>query len=411
MSVVAAGRAAGASTDTGFGSGDEHGSGARLPRRAQIDDPTSWDHFESGRIDRQVGCFDRGPHLDVGLEPELADCGWSDFRDKGNLPVDVDTDAITKQVCPADTPVPHVAWASIWSASVQADGARLNCDADLAADSLSGGDASTRVELDGVVVPGSSEKVQTDKVRDIAGPWLRADRSHWTFLRDVTAFQDDETVCERDGVEQLVGDEHSGPRERRQLSMEIAAELSSGSDVECGEGLIEKEEARLDDEGACERNPLLFAAREVARSCVPAIAKPDPLEPFLGATAGFATWHVSAAEPERDVLEHAQMGKEQVVLKDDPDRTTLRNHVAAGRRFVDDVAVDDDLTLVKSDETCDSTQQGGFARTIGSEDRDRLVVGGAEPRIELQVAELELDRGVNAHEARRTSGRAARPAR
>jgi len=92
------------------------------------------------------------------------------------------------------------------------------------------------VELDGVVVAGAAKEVDPHEVGDVRQRG-RADTSATkAFLRDPTILQDNDSVGERDSVEELVGDEDAAARERSEVNAKFTAEFGSGADVERASG-------------------------------------------------------------------------------------------------------------------------------------------------------------------------------
>ena len=113
-----------------------------------------------------------------------------------------------------------------------------------------------------------------------------------------------------------------------QLELHLLAQLQ----VERAERLVEQQDARAVDQRAGERDPLLLAARELARLAPVEPGEADELEDFEHALPQLAAAHALAAQPEGDVLEDRQVREERVALED-------RVDVALVRRQPGDVAV------------------------------------------------------------------------
>src|SRR6185437_16701618 len=94
--------------------------------------------------------------------------------------------------------------------------------------------------------------------------------------------------------------------DRLQLELHLLAEL----EVEGAERLVEEQHARVVDERARERDPLLLAARELPRLAPAEPGEPDLLEDGARAALEISAAHTAAAEAERDVLEDGQVREE-----------------------------------------------------------------------------------------------------
>ena len=76
--------------------------------------------------------------------------------------------------------------------------------------------------------------------------------------------EDHESIGERHGVEQFMGDENPRAAEGPQKRTEVAPQLGSYRVVECGKRLIELEHSWSDRQGAGECDTLLLPAGEFA---------------------------------------------------------------------------------------------------------------------------------------------------
>ncbi len=123
----------------------------------------------------------------------------------------------------------------------------------------------------------------------------------------------------------------------------------------------------------------------------------DALEPFLRATIGLASARAPRPQPERDVLQCAQVREERVILEHVPDRSALGGDPLARRRVVEHLAVDDDAPGVECEQAGDHPQHRRLAGTVGTEEHDRLAGLGVEPDVEGEHAEPDADTGLEAH--------------
>ena len=144
--------------------------------------------------------------------------------------------------------------------------------------------------------------------------------------------------------------------------------------VEVREGLVEEENARLDDHRAGERDALLLAARELAGVALPEVAELHRLEDPGDALGHLALRDAPHLEPEREVLPHRHVGEEGVVLEHHADVPLLRWQPH------DVVVVEEDVARARLLESRDAPQGGGLAAARRAEEGDELVV----PDLELE---------------------------
>ena len=152
-------------------------------------------------------------------------------------------------------------------------------------------------------------------------------------LHDGAVLEDDEAIGERRGVERVVRDEQSHARERRELAAQLAPHRAASRLVERGERLVEEQEPRA-------RSPAHGRARRAAPGRPTARAASRRRAPRgrlvrarrAPGRVGRARPVPAAAQPERDVLEHAEVREQQVVLEHDADRAPLGRDEHVGRR-------------------------------------------------------------------------------
>ncbi len=105
----------------------------------------------------------------------------------------------------------------------------------------------------------AAEQVRPDQVGDVARPGGPRHLTYGAGLCDPTALQHDQAIRQRDRVEQFVRHEHPRTGERREMGPQVASQFRAGTDVECGQWLVEQEQAGLRDEGTGQRHPLLLS--------------------------------------------------------------------------------------------------------------------------------------------------------
>ena len=187
-----------------------------------------------------------------------------------------------------------------------------------------------------------------------------------------------------------MSDEDANAAEIRKLARELAPDLCANRHVECGEGLIEKQEPRLRDQRSQQRDALRLAARQLARQDTGLIAQSRPGERLAGDT------RCIALEPERDVLQHRHVREQRVVLEDEPDAALLRRDMPPARRIVEDVTVQR-YTSFYGEEARKGAEKRCLACAVGSEHRDRFLCVDRELDVEREAVPRDLDCCVEAH--------------
>ena len=129
--------------------------------------------------------------------------------------------------------------------------------------------------------------------------------------------------------------------------------------VERTERLVEQQDARLDGQRARERDALALAAGQLAGIAIGQPVQLNEIEQLLHARAdlrlGLADLARLHAQAECDVLEHAHMAEQSVMLKHEADIAL------AGTARQSILTVELDFTGVRPIQAGDDAQQGGFA--------------------------------------------------
>ena len=101
----------------------------------------------------------------------------------------------------------------------------------------------------------------------------------------------------------------------------------------------------------------------------------------------------AGARGEGDIVEHAHVRKEPIVLEHEPDGALRRLEELAGSRVVDHLAVEQDLTARYRHQSGHRVEQGGLAGAVRPEDPEHLAGGRCEvdPQRELATDHLDVD--------------------
>ena len=182
----------------------------------------------------------------------------------------------------------------------------------------------------------------------------------------------------------VVRDIDERPAEVALEPLQLCAHLEAEQGVECGQGLVEQERARVPDERAPERDPLTLAARQLRRLALEQVLDMELGRCLADSPRDLGLRHLRLPEGERQVVVDRLVGVKSEVLEHDRDVPVPRIDVR------DALAVEVDVALVRPLETDDRSQQRGLAGTGGAEDREEL------PVRDLQADSLQRGDGAEA---------------
>ena len=165
-------------------------------------------------------------------------------------------------------------------------------------------------------------------------------------LRDASLLEDDDPIRERCRLEGIVGHHQPHAAERCQVLAESPPQLEPSRRVDGGERFVEEQHARLGDQDTRECCPLRLATAERGGPTRCVRRQIHAREPFARLCVGGGSVDAPRAQPECDVVEHAQVRKEPVVLEDESNATRLRCQARVRRRVVEHRAVDLDVSVL-----------------------------------------------------------------
>jgi DtxR family Mn-dependent transcriptional regulator len=215
-------------------------------------------------------------------------------------------------------------------------------------------------------------------------------------LEHAAGAHDRDSVGEAERLLLIVGNEDRSSVRFPQDRPDLAAHPHPQGGVEIRERLIEKNEGGLGGERACERHPLLLAARQLMWEPPGLGPQPDQVEhlshPHLATGA--------VAHAVSDVLFDRQVREQGVVLEDDADPTPLGRDEVTGRRHRR--AVEHDAPGVGPFEAGHEPQRRRLAATTGAEQREHLAFHDREVDLvdgaydsEVLGKPLQLDDGAH----------------
>ena len=151
--------------------------------------------------------------------------------------------------------------------------------------------------------------------------------------------------------------------------------------IEAAGRFVGEQQGRLQDEGACQRDPLLFAAAEILRIVREPFAESHPLQQLTCCLDRVPALRHAPAELERQqhVLQRRQVRQQLERLEHESEslRAQRRASVLVERKQV--VAEEADRASRGNVEPREQSQQGRLARARSADDRNRLA--GAMTRL------------------------------
>ncbi len=142
---------------------------------------------------------------------------------------------------------------------------------------------------------------------------------------------------------------------------ELVAHLDPQLQVQVGERLVEHQDLWFEHQRAGDRNPLLLPARELRRET---LAQPGKLDELKGAVDPFPHLRLGDApqpQAESDVVEHAEMREQRIILEHEPDIAAVR------RPVVEAFAAQPDRAFAQALEAGDAAQGRRLAAAARSQ--------------------------------------------
>src|ERR1700682_3668291 len=108
--------------------------------------------------------------------------------------------------------------------------------------------------------------------------------------------------------------------------------------------------------------------------------------------------YATRAQTKGDVLEHGQVGKQQVILEDHRDWSPLGRNENAVRRFLQHDPVEGNAACVERQESCQAAEQRRLARAVGPEHGDHFAGLDLQVDIEFEGADAQAHPRLEAHD-------------
>ncbi len=168
---------------------------------------------------------------------------------------------------------------------------------------------------------------------------------------------DHHQVGQGHGLLLAVGDVDEADAELHLQPLQLLAHPDPQERIEGGQGLIQQQDARIGDQGAGQRHPLLLAARELGRLALGVAVHMDQLEQLHRLGSPLGRLDAAHLEAEGDIVDAIQMREQRVALE---------HHGGAAldrRQAVDHLVADHDVASAQLLMAGDHAQGGGLAAT------------------------------------------------
>src|SRR4051812_40777468 len=213
-------------------------------------------------------------------------------------------------------------------------------------------------------------------------------------LLEPPVVHDRDPVAHRHRLDLVVGDVDRRRPDPLLEALDLAARLDAQLGVEVGERLVHEEDLRVADERAAERDALLLAAGQLARTALEQLAELQRAGRAAHALVDLRLRRLAPPEREGEVVVDRHLRVQRVVLEHHRDVALARGDA------VDHPLPDADLALGHGLEAGQHAQRRGLARAGGPDEHEELAVPGGERElahgldgIKALRDPVELDRG------------------
>ena len=189
----------------------------------------------------------------------------------------------------------------------------------------------------------------------------RVQRARRAGLLDPALVQQHDLVGHAHRLGLVVGDVDDGEAQFLLQLTQFAPHVLAQLGVEVGQRLVHQADLGLRDQRAAECDALLLAAGELAGFAVEEICKPEQRRGIAQPFGAFGSRHLAHRQAEADVVGHAQVREEGVVLEHHRDAALRRREVCHVP------VIDQHLALGGRFQAGDDAQCGGFSAARGPE--------------------------------------------
>ena len=239
---------------------------------------------------------------------------------------------------------------------------------------------SENVDFDEIAVgaarlPAGPQVGLPDEVGDEHRRGTVVDLGRRADLVDVAGVHDRDAVAHRQRFLLVVGHVDERDPDLALNALELELHRVAQFEVQRAERFVEKQRARIVDEGPGQCDTLLLAARQLGGPALGEVGQPDDLQQFVDPLADLGLVLLAAPRSVRDVVPHRHVREQRVVLEHGVDVALVRWHP----RDVD--PLEPDRAFGRSLETRDHPQRGRLPAAGRAEQREELARGDGEVRL------------------------------
>lgn len=165
--------------------------------------------------------------------------------------------------------------------------------------------------------------------------------------------------------------------------LEEVDDFASGGGVEVAGGFVGEDDFGFVGECASDGDALSFAAAELCRSVVEALAESDGFEECFGALSSLSSRGAGEGEGDFDVLSSGEHLEEVEGLEDEAECSESECGAVFAAEVLGGLSLDVDLALCGGVDEAEEVEEGGFAAAGGSGDGDEVA------GLDVDVAGLE----------------------
>ena len=183
---------------------------------------------------------------------------------------------------------------------------------------------------------------------------------------------DDAVIEDRDAVRHgqrfrlIMGHIEHGDAEALVDALDLELHLFAQILVQRPQRFIHQHQLRLEDQRTCQGDPLLLPAGELPRTAIAEFAESHHVQRVGHLGRDFLLAHAAHFQREGQILGHAHVRKQRIVLEDHADTALVRWQV------VDGGTVEEDVAVGRRFEACHHHQAGGLAGTGRPQQGDEL---------------------------------------
>jgi hypothetical protein len=212
------------------------------------------------------------------------------------------------------------------------------------------------------------KEVGAGEVGDIGGERAKPDVVRSARLSHLSGLDHMDLIGEQECLDRVMGDQQPGPFENLQMVLEKMPGRSSRAGIQRRECLVEQKEIRLGDKGSGQRHPLRLTTGELTGPTLIHAVQAHLRQPVSGSLQRRLALEAPTSQTEGHVVEHREMGKQEVVLKHDADVPVLGRDEHSRLRIVESPSPKGDPTAVDGEKAGQYGHDSRLAGPVGPEE-------------------------------------------